>query len=86
MAKTVVTLNSAGIKSLLYSTGVAAECARQAQRIATKAGTGFGVSARWSAGFGGGRVAYGVKTVTQEAREAEANDKVLSKAVSSCRL
>ena len=84
-AKPKITLNSPGIKQLLNSNGVAKECAKQAQRIADKAGSGFGVTARWSAGFGGGRVAYGVKTVTQEAREAEATEKRLSKAVSQCR-
>lgn len=81
--KIKIELNSAGISELLNSAQIGSECKKAADSIAAKAGEGFEVSSAWHANFGGGRVAYSVKTATQEARIAEAEDKVLSKAVSS---
>ena len=51
------------------------------QAIADRAGDGFEVSGPWKAGFGGGRVAYSVKTATDEARMAESQEQALSRAV-----
>lgn len=78
-------LDHDGIASLLNSAAVANECEKAAERIADMAGDGFEVSSAWRAGFGGGRVAYTVKTDTEEARVAEAEDKALTIAVQSCR-
>lgn len=80
-----VELNSAGVQQLLNDGGLSAVCASNAQRIASKAGKGFRVSRQWQAGYGGGRTAVSVRTVTPEAREAEATNKTLTLAVQSCR-
>lgn len=80
-----VEIDHDGIAQLLQSSGIAAECERAASSIASAAGDGFEVSGPWRAGFGGGRVAYSVRTATRDAREAEATDKALTVAVQSCR-
>lgn len=85
MAKVKVELLSDGIADLLNCDGVAGECRKAASKIAGAAGSGFEVTPSWRAGFGGGRVAYSVKTGTRKARIAEAKEKALSKAVFSCR-
>ncbi len=85
-SKVRIELNHDGIRELLSSAPIAAECEKAAQRIAAAAGDGFEVTGQKSAGFGGGRISYGVEAATCEARLAEAEDKVLLKAVSSCRL
>jgi hypothetical protein len=77
-----IELNSDGIKQLLSSAPIAAECEKAAEKIAARAGAGFVVLPARQMGFGGGRVGYAVKADTEEARIAEATDKVLSKAVS----
>jgi len=79
--KVRIELNHDGIRQLLCSDEIAAECEKAAQEIAARAGDGFEVKERRIVGYGGGRVGYAVYTATQEAREAEAEDKVLSKAV-----
>ena len=84
-AKVRIELNHEGIRELLCSAPIAAECEKAANRIASAAGDGFEVSAQQFANFGGGRVRYSVKTATHEARLAEAEDRVLSKAVTQCR-
>lgn len=76
-----IELNGEGIRELLMSDAIAKECEKAAEAIAARAGDGFEVLPMRRQGFGGGRVGYAVKTATQEAREAEATDKVLSKAV-----
>lgn len=76
-----IELNSDGIRELLMSDAIAKECEKAAQAIASRAGEGFEVLPMRKQSFGGGRIGYAVKTATQEAREAEATDKVLSKAV-----
>lgn len=82
-SKVRIELNHDGIRELLMSDAIAKECEKAAQAIAARAGDGFEVLPMRKQSFGGGRVGYAVKTATQEAREAEATDKVLSKAVRS---
>lgn len=84
-AKVRIELNHDGIRELLSSAPIAAECEKAAQRIADRAGAGFVVTSQKKAGFGGGRTSYGVATATNAARRAEADEKRLSKAVSQCR-
>lgn len=79
--KVRIELLSDGIRDLLMSQPIAAECEKAAETIAARAGDGFEVLPMRKQSFGGGRIGYAVKTATQEAREAEATDKVLSKAV-----
>ena len=79
--KIKIELVSDGIRQLLMSEPIAKECEKAARKIAERAGDGFEVTEMWRPSFGGGRVGYSVKTATKEARIAEAEDKVLSKAV-----
>lgn len=80
--KVRIALNSAGIRELLTSQAVDAECYKAAQTIKMNTGMdGFEIKPARLMNFGGGRVGYAVYTATQEAREAEAEDKVLSRAV-----
>lgn len=76
-----IELNSDGITQLLLSQPIADECKKAADAIAARAGDGFEVGELRRMNYGGGRVGYVVKTATDEARKAEAIDKVLSKAV-----
>ena len=70
-----------GIRELLCSEAIGVECEKAAELIAARAGNGFEVLPLEEMDFGGGRVGSAVYTATQEAREAEATDKVLTKAV-----
>ena len=79
--KVRIELNHDGIKELLCSAPIARECEKAAQAIAERAGEGFEVLPLREMGFGGGRIGYAVKTETYEACIAEAEEKVLSKAV-----
>lgn len=79
--KVRIELLSDGIRELLCSQPIANECEKAAERIAARAGDGFEVLPLRQMGFGGGRIGYAVKTDTYEACIAEAEDKVLSKAV-----
>lgn len=79
--KVRIELDSDGIRQLLSSQAIGAECEKAAEIIAARAGDGFVVLPLRSLGFGGGRVGSAVKTDTYEACIAEAQDKVLSKAV-----
>lgn len=79
--KVRIELISDGIRELLCSQPIAAECEKAAEGIAARAGDGFEVLPLRQMGFGGGRIGYAVKTDTYEACIAEAEDKVLSKAV-----
>lgn len=83
--KVKIELVSDGIKQLLSSQAIAAECEKAAEKIASTAGDGFEVLPARKMGFGGGRVGYAVHAESYEAKEAESTDKVLSKAVSQCR-
>lgn len=76
-----IELDHDGIRELLMSQPIADECKKAAENIASRAGEGFEVLPPKELGFGGGRVGYAVATGTHEARLAEAEDKVLSKAV-----
>ena len=76
-----IELNSDGIRQLLMSEPIANECKKAAEKIAQRAGEGFEVLPARQMGFGGGRVGYAVHAETHEAKVAEAEDKVLSKAV-----
>ena len=79
--KVRIELLSDGIHELLCSAPIAGECEKAAQGIAARAGDGFVVLEMRQMGFGGGRIGYAVKADTEEAKIAEAEDKVLSKAV-----
>ena len=79
--KVRIELNHDGIRALLTSAPIAAECERAAEGIAARAGDGFEVLPMREMGFGGGRVGYAVKAETYEAKVAEAEDRALSKAV-----
>ncbi len=81
-----IELNHDGIRELLSSAAIGSECKKAAKKIADAAGEGFKVTSARQLGFGGGRIGYGVKTATDEARLAEAKDKALQQAVSQCRL
>lgn len=76
-----IELDHEGIKQLLMSAEIGAECEKAAQKIAAKAGDGFEVLPMKQMGFGGGRVGYAVYTATYDAKVAEAEEKTLSKAV-----
>lgn len=79
--KVKIELNHDGIRELLCSAPIASECEKAAEGIAARAGDGFIVLPIRQMGFGGGRIGYAVKAETDEAKQAEAEDKVLSKAV-----
>lgn len=84
--KARIEFESDGFYQILNSQKVADLCQEQARRIAQRAGDGFEAEpTSWKAGFGGGRVASTVFAATYDARLAESDDKVLSKAVESCR-
>lgn len=80
-----IELDHDGIRDLLCSAPIAAECEKAAAKIANAAGDGFEVTKSRQIGFGGGRVGVGVESSTHEAMLAEAEDKALSRAVSQCR-
>lgn len=84
--KVRIELDSNGIRELLISQPIANECEKAAEKIKGVAGEGFEVLPARQMGFGGGRVGYSVHAESYAAKQAEAEDKVLSKAVSSCRL
>lgn len=75
-------LDHAGIQQLLNSDEIAAVCEQAAERIARTAGDGFKVTRPYRPGS---RVLYRVYGMSDDARIAESDDKVLSTAVSSCR-
>lgn len=79
--KVRIELNHSGIRELLSSAPIGAECEKAAQGIADRAGDGFEVLPMRELDFGGGRVGYAVHAATYEAKLAESEDKALSKAV-----
>lgn len=85
-SKVRIELLSDGIRELLMSQPIADECEKAAEKIAATAGDGFEVLPAREMGFGGGRVGFAVHADSYDAKVAEAEDKALSKAVSSCRL
>lgn len=70
------------IRQILNSSNVASLCHQEAERIARTAGSGFHVTRPY---YPGNRVIYRVYGDSDDARIAEADEKVLSTAVSSCR-
>lgn len=77
-----IELDHAGIAQLLKSDpGITQACRKAAFDIANRAGSGWRVSRAWEAGFGGGRVAFGVFAKNYEALVDEAENKALTKAV-----
>lgn len=82
-----IELLSDGFTELLSCAEVSEACRDAAEHVAAVAGDGFEVSSEWKAGYGGApRIAYTVRAVTYEAKLAEAEDKVLTRAVQSCRV
>lgn len=77
-----VNLVSEGIKEMLKSDGIDSEVSRAADRIAAEAGDGFHKTRAYMTGS---RVLYRVYGDSSDALIAEADDKVLSRAVSACR-
>ena len=73
-------LNHDGIKELLLSDPIAAECVKAAEAIASRAGKGFAVRGPIALGQAG-RAGVIVVTETYEAKLAEAEYGALSKAV-----
>ena len=79
-AKVRIELNHDGIQELLRSPEISAECEKAARSIAARAGEGFIVVGPQDLTLAK-RAGWGVVALTYEARLAEAEDKVLSKAV-----
>lgn len=77
-----IELDHEGIRALLNSDEIGAVCQEAAERIAQTAGDGFHVTRPYHPGS---RTVYRVYGDSDDARIAEADDKVLSSAVSSCR-
>lgn len=77
-----IELNSDGIKELLNCPGVAGECRNAAGKVAAAAGENFTVSDELHPGS---RVLFLVYPANGEGAKEEAEDKVLSRAVSQCR-
>ena len=80
--KVTIELDHDGIRELLNCDGVTAACRDAAERIAAEAGDGFHVTRAYHPGS---RSMFRVYGDSDDARIAEADDKVLSRAVSSCR-
>lgn len=80
--KVTIELDHDGIRELLNCDGVTEACHQAAERIAEAAGDGFHVTRAYHPGS---RAVYRVYGDSDEARIAEADDKVLSMAVSACR-
>lgn len=76
-----VQMKKIGSRELLRSDGVVADIAARAQRIADAAGPGFEAEAR----AGRERALGSVRPVTYEAAEAEARNRVLTRAVDAGR-
>lgn len=80
--KVRIELDHDGIRQLLKSDAMAAECVKAAERIAAEAGEGFEVAEPHDTGQ---RTAVAVYTGTYEAKLQEAEEGTLFKAVSACR-
>ena len=77
-----VDLDVGGLFALMNSDGISGECRKSAERIAAAAGDGFNVTRAY---YPGTRVMYRVYGDSDDANIAEADEKVLSRAVSACR-
>jgi len=80
-SKVKVKMQSAGAKSVLLSDSVRDDLKLRADRIAAAAGPGFVAEVRW----GKGRALASVTATTPDAMRAEANDRVLTKALDAGR-
>lgn len=85
-----VELNSEGIRNLLCSGAIGSAVEGAAQAVADAAGDGYEVGEGRVMGGNAnpiykGRIGYSVYTATQEAREDNAINHTLYKAVQSCR-
>lgn len=77
-----VDLDVGGLFALMNDGGISGECRKAAERIAAAAGDGFHVTREYHPGT---RVMYRVYGDSDDANIAEADEKVLSRAVSACR-
>ena len=77
MAKMHVELNEEGVRELLQSSEIAAECMSHGQRMAGKAGNGYSADAK----VGRNRVIIRVKAETQAAIKDNLRNNTLLKAV-----
>ena len=75
----------AGFRKLLKSPEVKRVLLEEVSKTAAKANQGLSepgfAAATFVGGFGGGRVIGTVRTITEEGRNAEATDKVLTRAI-----
>ncbi|MBR2835917.1 MAG: hypothetical protein IKE43_09470 [Coriobacteriales bacterium] len=78
---TKLELNHDGFSALMSSSAAQEMVKDAAQRVASKAGNGFKTGTVRQMGFGRGRVGCTVYAATKAAREAESNNKALSRAV-----
>jgi hypothetical protein len=84
MAVTRWEFSSKGFRAVLNSPGVEADIASRAHAIANAAGEGFEARV-FKGGYGGGRPIGVVAATTAGARNAEAEDKVLSSSIDAGR-
>ena len=77
---TRITFISKGFRDVLFSDGVKDIVTECAERIQKKAGADFEAET-WRGGYGGGRWVATVRATNSEGMRAEAEQKVLSKAV-----
>lgn len=75
-----VELNSEGIKALLEGPEVDGMLRREAQKVARRAGAGFGYYT-YKGSYGGGRAMGTVRPRTEAAARREAEEKALTKAL-----
>ena len=89
--KVKITWNNPGFGEIMNSPELANLLEDVGKKVAKEAGDGFEVNT-WTSSMGRrkghgnkGRVAVSIKAETKEAKKAEAEDKVLTKAVERCR-
>lgn len=81
MAESIrIVINHDGFRELLCSDEMHDLVQEHAEAVAQRAGDGFEATT-FMGGFGGGRWVGNVKTISTEARKAEAENMVLSQAV-----
>ena len=85
MSKVTIKWNDEGFKEILNGDALKRELLNVATNVSQEAGDGFEIE-EWQSNMKGGRPAVSVKAETYEAKEAEATDKVLTKAVQKCRI
>lgn len=80
MSSMRIEFNSAGFREILTGGGVKSLVESQGNAIAARAGEGFEAGV-FLGNYGGGRWICTVRAATKEARKAESENKVLSRAV-----